>query len=115
MTIWARSRRTNIITAYVIAVVILFVGRELFSPDDERVEDALIFISDFDSIDASRNANSVYRVGHRRSALMRAHRRLNPAWRWLSAHQRYRLRAGLAAACDRQPPARSQRLPITRC
>lgn len=62
MIIRGRTRWTNIITAYVIGVVILFLGRQLFSPADKRVEDALIFISDFDSIDASRNANSVYRV-----------------------------------------------------
>ena len=62
MTSMRRSRRTKIITVYVIAVVILFVGRQLFLPDGEPVESALIFISDFDSIDASRNANSVYRV-----------------------------------------------------
>ena len=63
MTCMRRSRRTNVITAYVIAVVILFLGRQLFSPASEPVQDALIFISDFDSIDASRNSNTVYRIG----------------------------------------------------
>lgn len=63
MTSKRRSRRTDMVTAYVIAVVILFLGRQLFAPASEPVENALIFISDFDSIDASRNANSVYRIG----------------------------------------------------
>ena len=63
MIIRARTRRTNIISAYVIAVVILFLGRQLFSPDSEPVENALIFISDSDSIDAGRDSNSVYRIG----------------------------------------------------
>lgn len=62
-----RSRRTNIITAYVMAVVILFLGRQLTShmrlPAGEPVENALIFISDADSIDAGRQSNSVYRIG----------------------------------------------------
>ncbi len=62
MIIRSRSRRTNIITVYVMAVVILFVGRQLFLPASEPAENTLIFISDFDSVDASRNANSVYRV-----------------------------------------------------
>ena len=67
MTIWARSRRTNIITAYVIAVLILFFGRQLASnlraPANEPVTNALIFISDTDSIDAGRGSNSVYHIG----------------------------------------------------
>ena len=62
-----RSRRTNIITAYVMAVILLFLGRQLISPSispaREPVENALIFISDTDSIDAGRNSNSVYRIG----------------------------------------------------
>ena len=62
-----RSRRTNIITAYVMAVVMLFLGRQLVaqivSPAGEPVENALIFISDTDSIDAGRQSNSVYRIG----------------------------------------------------
>lgn len=67
MYIKTRSRRTNIITAYVMAVVILFVGRQMashkLSPGSEPVENALIFISDSDSIDAGRDSNSVYRIG----------------------------------------------------
>ena len=67
MFIRMRSRRANIITAYVVAIVILFVGRQLASnpraPAGEPVENALIFISDSDSIDASRESNSVYRIG----------------------------------------------------
>ena len=63
MIIRARTRRTNIISAYVMAVVILFLGRQLFSPASEPVENALIFISDSDSIDAGRDSNSVYRIG----------------------------------------------------
>lgn len=62
-----RSRRTNIITAYIMAVVILFVGRQLvtqvLSSASEPVENALIFISDSDSIDAGRDSNSIYRIG----------------------------------------------------
>lgn len=62
-----RSRRTNIITAYVMAVILLFLGRQLISPSispaREPVENALIFISDTDSIDAGRDSNSVYRIG----------------------------------------------------
>ncbi len=62
-----RPRRTNIITAYVMAVILLFLGRQLISPSispaREPVENALIFISDTDSIDAGRNSNSVYRIG----------------------------------------------------
>lgn len=62
-----RSHRTNIITAYVLAAVILFCGRQLAlnlrAPANEPVSDALIFISDTDSIDASRESNSVYRIG----------------------------------------------------
>lgn len=67
MTSRGRSRRTNIITAYVMAVVILFLGRQLVSqilwPASEPVENALIFISNTDSIDAGRGSNSVYRIG----------------------------------------------------
>ena len=58
-----RSRRTNIVTAYVMVVALLFLGRQLFSPASEPVESALIFISDTDSIDAGRGSNSVYRIG----------------------------------------------------
>lgn len=62
-----RSHRTNIITAYVMAVVLIFVGRQLVAPiifpASEPVENALIFISDSDSIDAGRDSNSVYRIG----------------------------------------------------
>ena len=66
MFIRTRSRRSNIITVYVLAVVILFCGRQvvmrLLKPANETVEDVLIFISDTDSIDASRKSNSVYRI-----------------------------------------------------
>lgn len=62
-----RSRRTNIITAYVMAVALLFLGRQLvaqvLSLASEPVSNALIFISDTDSIDAGRDSNSVYRIG----------------------------------------------------
>ncbi len=67
MTSRRRSRRTTIITIYVMAVVLLFLGRQLVAPMvtpvRETVEDALIFISDTDSIDAGRDSNSVYRIG----------------------------------------------------
>lgn len=67
MRLKSRSRRTNIITAYVLALVILFFGRQLASnlraPANEAVANALIFISDSDSIDAGRGSNSVYRIG----------------------------------------------------
>ncbi len=67
MPIWARSRRTKFITVYVIAVLVLFFGRQLAynlrAPGGEPVENALIFISDTDSIDAGRGSNSVYRIG----------------------------------------------------
>ena len=67
MTSRRRSRRTTIITAYVMAVVLLFLGRQLaapmVSPVRETVDNALIFISDTDSIDARRDSNSVYRIG----------------------------------------------------
>lgn len=63
MIIRGRSRRTNIVTAYVMVVVLLFLGRQLFLPASEPVESALIFISDTDSIDAGRGSNSVYRIG----------------------------------------------------
>ncbi len=67
MTIKARSRKTNLITAYVLAVVCLFflrqVAADLRPTASEPVSKALIFISDADSIDASRDSNSVYRIG----------------------------------------------------
>jgi len=67
MIIRTRFRKTNFITAYVLAVLILFFGRQLASniraPANEPVENALIFISDTDSIDAGRGSNSVYRIG----------------------------------------------------
>ncbi|MCY4062245.1 MAG: hypothetical protein OXG53_07750 [Chloroflexi bacterium] len=67
MRLKSRSRRTNLITAYVVAVAILFFGRELASslhaPASEPVSNALIFISDTDTIDAGRGSNSVYRIG----------------------------------------------------
>ena len=67
MTIRTRFRKTNFITAYVLAVLLLFFGRQLASniraPASEPVENALIFISDTDSIDAGRGSNSVYRIG----------------------------------------------------
>lgn len=67
MTFSKRFRRTNIVTAYVLAVVILFCGRQVatyvLTPVSETVENVLIFISDTDSIDTSRESNSVYRIG----------------------------------------------------
>lgn len=67
MTIWTRSRKTNIITAYVLAALSLFFLRQLSSDlrpiAGEPAADALIFISDADSIDAGRGSNSVYRIG----------------------------------------------------
>ncbi len=66
MFIGTRSRRTNIITAYILVVVILFCGRQLamraLAPAGEAVADEFIFISDTDSLDASRRSNSVYRI-----------------------------------------------------
>lgn len=66
MTSKTGSLRTNFITAYVIAVVILFFGRQhglnLRAPAGEPIENALIVISDNDSIDAARGSNSVYRI-----------------------------------------------------
>ena len=62
-----RSRRTNIITAYVMAIIFLFFARqmELRQPSaaNEPVSNALIFVSDTDAIDARRQSNSVYRIG----------------------------------------------------
>lgn len=67
MIIWTRFGKTNIITAYVLAVLILFAGRQLASnlraSASEPVSNALIFISNADSIDAGRGSNSVYRIG----------------------------------------------------
>ena len=67
MRLRSRSRRTKIITAYVLAILILFFGRQLPSnlraPGGEPVSNALIFISNADSIDAGRGSNSVYRIG----------------------------------------------------
>ena len=49
------------------AVLILFFGRQLASnlraPGGEPVANALIFVSNTDSIDAGRGSNSVYRIG----------------------------------------------------
>ena len=66
-----RRLRTNILTAYVVAVVCIFFWRQLQmpapAPASERVEDSLIFVSDFDSdfdaIDTGRGAKTVYRIG----------------------------------------------------
>lgn len=67
MRFGSRSRRTNFITAYVLGVLILFFGRQLASnlgaPRDKPVSNALVFISNTDSIDAGRGSNSVYRIG----------------------------------------------------
>lgn len=67
MTIKARSRKTDLIVAYVLAVLSLFFLRQLTADlrpaAGEPVADALIFISNADSIDAGRGSNSVYRIG----------------------------------------------------
>ena len=70
MFIGMRFGKTELISACVLAAVlfgILFVCRQLksfgVSPANEPVANALIFISDSDSIDAGRQSNSVYRIG----------------------------------------------------
>ena len=63
MTSWARSHRAASITAAVMALVILSCAWQPLAPGSEPVENALIIISDFDSIDAGRGSNSVYRIG----------------------------------------------------
>ena len=45
-----------------LAVVSILLVDRLAAPASEVVENALLFISDADSIDAGRNSNSVYRV-----------------------------------------------------
>ena len=72
----SRRRLTkDVFTAYVVAVVCIFFWRQLQSPasapGSERVEYALIFISDFDPIDASRRSNSVYRIASDGGAMKR--------------------------------------------
>ena len=55
-------RRRYILAIYLMGVAsLLFVDR-LTAPASDTVKDELIFISDTDSIDASRESNSVYRI-----------------------------------------------------
>ena len=105
-----RSRRTNVITAYVIAVVVLFVGRQLIAPAGEPVENALIFISDTDSIDAGRDSNSVYRIGLDGRGLKRLVGSIPHGAGYLRSSD-IDCERSFAATGDRQPSARSQRLP----
>ena len=59
----ASQRRGRIIvTIYLLAVVSILLVDRLAAPASEVVENALLFISDVDSIDAGRNSNSVYRI-----------------------------------------------------
>ncbi len=63
----ALSRNTKLIAICVMAVFCLVLGRgaasHVLKPPSETVADALIFISDSDSIDAGRGSNAVYRIG----------------------------------------------------
>ena len=70
-----RIRRKDIVTAYILAVVFIFVARQHLmpvpAPANEPVTDSLVFISDFDPVDASRRSNSVFRISLDGSGLKR--------------------------------------------
>ena len=51
----------RVVTSYLLLVVSLLLVDQLWSPPEEAIGE-LIFISDTDSIDASRKSNSVYRI-----------------------------------------------------
>ena len=55
--------RQDIVTAYLLVVVLILLLGQIEAPQQLRTENALIFISDFDPIDASRGSNSAYSIG----------------------------------------------------
>lgn len=59
----SEQRRRLILTIYLIVIASILAVDRLSAPAHLTVEDELIFISDTDSIDASRESNSVYRIG----------------------------------------------------
>ena len=55
--------KKDLLSAYLMfLIVVVFLGG-LSGPEATPIDDALIFVSDFDPVDASRLSNSVYRVG----------------------------------------------------
>lgn len=59
----SEQRRRLVLTIYLIVVASILAIDRLAAPANEPVADQLIFMSDTDSIDASRDSNSVYRIG----------------------------------------------------
>ena len=57
------QRRRIVLTIYLIVVASILAIDRLAAPANEPVANALVFISDTDSIDAGRGSNSVYRIG----------------------------------------------------
>ena len=55
--------RKDIVTAYLLVVVLILLLGHFEAPQQLRTENALIFVSDFDPIDASRGSNSAYAIG----------------------------------------------------
>ncbi|MCY3832473.1 MAG: hypothetical protein OXG85_05620 [Chloroflexi bacterium] len=56
-------RGRTIVTIYLLIVASILLADRLAAPSPASVENELIFISDTNSIDASRDSNSVYRIG----------------------------------------------------
>lgn len=59
----SEERGRIIVATYLLVAVAILLADRLSAPMPAAVENELIFISDTDSIDASRGANSVYRIG----------------------------------------------------
>lgn len=55
-------KQGRVVTIYLLVVSLVLLLDQLWSPALDEAEGELIFISDMDSIDASRESNSVYRI-----------------------------------------------------
>lgn len=59
----ATQLKKDILTAYLIFLIMVASLGGLSAPETPPIENALIFVSDFDPVDAGRESNSVYRIG----------------------------------------------------
>ena len=59
----ATQLKKDILTAYLVFLIVVLSVGQFSAPAAPPIANALIFVSDFDPIDASRLSNSIYRVG----------------------------------------------------
>ena len=103
-----KQLRKLVLIIYLMAVAFILLVDRALEPVSEWSAEELIFISDMDSIDASRGSNSVYRIRLDGSGMRRIVGSIRPCRRVLLAHFRCRLSAVVAADSDRQRSAGSR-------